>query len=252
MTPQARSAAQFSGKGKAYAASAGHAYAGTLAALVDLVQPQGHERFLDVATGGGHLARAFAPHVASTVAFDLLDDMLVQARGENIAPVRGMAERLPFRDGAFDLVGCRLAAHHFADVDAFLRESRRVLKPGGSLLIADTTVPEDAETAAEIDRIETLRDPSHGRSLPVSEWRAKLEAAGFAVDHASVAPFGGGLRMEFGDWTRRIGTPEENLAPLREAFHRADERLRYTLRLEIEDEITFELDEATILGTRSV
>lgn len=251
LTPQARSAAQFSGKGKAYAASAGHAHAGALASLVDLVHPQGHERFLDVATGGGHLAHAFAPYVASTVAFDLVDDMLAQARRERVAPVRGMAERLPFRDGSFDIVGCRLAAHHFADVGAFLRESRRVLKPGGRLLIADVTVPEDRDTAVEINRIETLRDPSHGRNLPVSEWRAKLEAAGFAVDHVGVAPFGGGLRMEFDDWTRRIGTPPENLAPLREAFYQADARLRDALRLKTEDGITFELDEATILGTRS-
>ncbi len=250
LTPQELSAAQFSGKGEAYAASKGHAHAPALATLVELVRPKGHERMLDVATGGGHLAHAFAPHVASTVAFDLVDDMLAQARNGGAAPVRGMAERLPFTDGAFDLVGCRLAAHHFADVDAFLRESRRVLRPSGRLLIVDVTVPEEAVTAAEINRIEALRDPSHGRNLPVSEWRAKLEEAGFTVEYSSVAPFAGGLRMEFADWTRRIGTPAENLAPLRRAMEAADDRLREALRLRIDESITFELDEVTILAAR--
>lgn len=250
MTPQALSAAQYSGKAEAYAASVGHAHAGSLADLVDFVGPTGDETMLDVATGGGHLAHAFRPRVAEVVAYDLVPDMLLQAQAKGLRSVRGMAERLPFCDGAFDLVGCRYAAHHFSDVDTFLGESHRVLRRDGKLLIVDITVPEDPVLAAEINRIEKLRDPSHGRNLAPSEWSERLRKAGFGIERQTRGVFGQGLRMEFGDWTRRIGTPKENLAQLREAFHTASPALVEALRIDLADTITFELDEAILLAQR--
>ena len=248
MTPQALTAAQYTGKAAAYKASVGHANRSALDNLVELVSPRGTERMLDIATGGGHTAHAFTPHVARAVAYDLVPEMVVQAAREGVLGVRGMAEALPFASGSFDLVACRLSAHHFADIDAFLHESRRILVPGGRLLLVDVIVPEDQETADEINRIERLRDPSHGRNLSPSEWKTRVEATGFDVSHTSVAPFGGGLRMEFDDWTRRIGTPESNFAPLRASFHDATPALRDAMRLEISDTITFELDELTLLA----
>ena len=91
---------------------------------------------LDVATGAGHTALAFAPHVAKVTATDITEEMLAQAkklaasRGlGNVKTVPAKAEDLPFPDMSFDLVTCRLAAHHFADVAAFAAEAFRVLIP---------------------------------------------------------------------------------------------------------------------------
>ena len=51
----------------------------------------------------------------------------------------------------------------------------RVLKPGGKLLIADTSVPADTELDRQINEIEILRDPSHVRNYNEQEWRTLIE-----------------------------------------------------------------------------
>ena len=91
---------------------------------------------LDIATGAGHTAAAFAPHVARVIASDLTEEMLQEAaklaaaKGfANMETARADAEALPFEDARFDLVTCRIAAHHFPDVPTFVAEVWRVLKP---------------------------------------------------------------------------------------------------------------------------
>ena len=75
------------------------------------------------------------------------------------------AESLPFAGGSFDVVACRTAAHHFADVRLAVEEMARV--SGDRVLLVDTTfMGDDAEEA------ETLRDPSHVRNYTEAEWRA--------------------------------------------------------------------------------
>ena len=132
-----------------YAASAVHAKGESLARLVALVAPKPSWRVLDVATGAGHTALAFAPHVAKVTASDITDQMLAEAkklaaeRGlGNVKTARAKAEDLPFPDMSFDLVTCRLAAHHFDKPRAFVAEAFRVLMPGGVLAIVDNISPD--------------------------------------------------------------------------------------------------------------
>ena len=108
-------------------------------------------RVLDVATGTGLTALAVAPLVAKVPGLDVSSGMLNEARrraaGTGITNVefhQGSAEAVPFPDASFDAVTCRMAAHHFDSVPAFLVESARVLVPGGRLLVADTTPPDNA------------------------------------------------------------------------------------------------------------
>ena len=98
---------QYGAVGDAYVRSAGHAGGNDLARLVELAAPQSHKRVLDIATGGGHVAKAFAPHVAEVVASDLTPEMLATAeafiRGlgiENVTFALADAENLPFADGS--------------------------------------------------------------------------------------------------------------------------------------------------------
>src|SRR5215510_2475389 len=122
-----------------YATSTVHARGETLSRLVELVKPQRSWRVLDVATGAGHTALAFAPHVAKVTATDVTDEMLAEARKlakargvANVRTLHARAEDLPFPDASFDLVVCRLAAHHFDNVALFASEAFRVLMPEGT------------------------------------------------------------------------------------------------------------------------
>jgi SAM-dependent methyltransferase len=167
---------------------------------------------LDLATGGGHTALAFAPIARRVVACDVTEPMLRAARGllrgrgdASATFVAGDVEALPFGDGAFDLVTCRIAAHHFADVAAAVREVRRVLRPGGSFLLQDILGHDDGETAAFITEVERRRDPSHVRAYRAVEWKAFLRAAGLTMMDSAVVAKG----RPWDEWTTRTRmTPE--------------------------------------------
>jgi SAM-dependent methyltransferase len=207
MNDQARRVqAQFGAIATAYVASPGHAAGDDLEQLKAWGRALAPTRVLDLATGGGHTALAFAAIAARVVAYDLTEPMLRAARGlfrdrgVTAACVAGDVEMLPFRDGAFDLVTCRIAAHHFADVAAAVREVRRVLRRGGSFLLQDILGHDDGELAAFVTEVERRRDPSHVRAYRAAEWKAFLRAAGLTpMDTAVVAK---GRPWE--EWTTRM------------------------------------------------
>jgi ubiquinone/menaquinone biosynthesis C-methylase UbiE len=240
----------------AYTTSAGHANQTELEKLVQRAAPQPTDRLLDIGTGAGHTAIAFAPAVASVVAYDLTPQMLTEvernaaARGiTNIQTRQGAAEALPFPAGSFELVSCRLTTHHFANLGQALSEMARVLKPGGRLVIMDTTVPEDPDLDRRINEIETLRDPSHVRNYPASEWEALLSRVGLTVTFLENGYYDEGNKMDFGAWTRRIGTSPENVARLEKLFHEADPALTAALQIDLSDpaRIGFALPRITLI-----
>lgn len=235
-----------------YAASAVHAKGESLARLVELVGPRPHWRVLDVATGAGHTALVFAPHVGHVIASDITGEMLAEAaklalkRGlANVETAHADAARLPFPDGSFDLVTCRLAAHHFADPAAFVAQSWRVLKPGGVFALVDNVSPDEEETARVYNAYEKLRDPSHGRCLSLAEWSALLMSTGF-IDIVAE-------RMDqdiaFNPWAERMRCDAPTIARLKTML--GDPRLKAYLRPRTaEDGLMFTLQEAIIVATK--
>jgi SAM-dependent methyltransferase len=151
--------------------------------LLHATAASAEDAVLDVACGPGLVVAAFAKVARHATGIDLVPEMIERARAvvaeQNIANARllvGDATRLPFGDGAFTVVTCRYAFHHFLDPAAVAREMARVCAPGGHVALVDAvTTP---EKAAAYDRLERLRDPSHVRALTIEELLALASAAG--------------------------------------------------------------------------
>jgi SAM-dependent methyltransferase len=201
---------QFGPSAAAYVASAGHAAGDDLDLLVAWGRACKPRRALDVATGGGHTALALAAFTERVVAFDLTSPMLAVARGflrergiTAAAFVAGDVEALPFR-AAFDVVTCRIAAHHFANVGPAVRQVAQVLRPGGTFLLQDILGHDDPAANAFITEVERRRDPSHVRSYRAAEWKALLRGAGLTVMDEAVLP----KVRPWAEWTARMRMTE--------------------------------------------
>jgi ubiquinone/menaquinone biosynthesis C-methylase UbiE len=196
---------QFGATAAHYLTSKPHAQGQSLARLVERVEPKPAWQVLDVATGAGHTAYAFAPHVARVWATDITEEMLALVRHEvvrrqlaNVGTLYAKAESLPLRDSIVDLVTCRIAPHHFDSIPAFLEESRRVLKPDGRFGLVDNVVP-PGSVGDYINALERLRDPSHLRAWTMEQWHTALERCGFAVVHHEMLS----KSIEFQSWAGR-------------------------------------------------
>ncbi len=227
--------AQYGSVGDAYVRSVGHATAGDLERMVELSEPLSSERLLDLATGGGHVARVFAPHVAEVVATDLTPEILEHAAAyfmeqglSTISTAIADAEAIPFEDGSFDIVTCRIAPHHFPDPGRFVREVARVLRPGGRFVLIDSTVPE-GDAGGFYNRFELLRDPSHVRSLTRGEWESLIAGAGLALTHVETYT----KTHDFDDWTTRSRMSAEDRARLERMMLDADEEIRALFQAEV-------------------
>ncbi|MEH7254706.1 methyltransferase domain-containing protein [Neobacillus niacini] len=179
---------QFGKNAASYVSSPIHKDGKDLVKMVEMAIVNGQEHLLDIATGGGHTANAFAPLVKKVTAVDLTVEMLAAAENFikenghlNVNFVQGDAEKLPFEDESFEIVTCRIAPHHFPNVDIFIKEVHRVLKPQGQFILDDNVVPENEEFDRFYNSIEKLRDFSHYRAWKKSQWIEKLEESGLEI-----------------------------------------------------------------------
>ncbi|NWJ47386.1 MAG: methyltransferase domain-containing protein [Chloroflexi bacterium] len=250
--------AQFGPVASAYTISVGHANRDALEIVVNLAQPLVTDRALDIATGAGHTAMALAPHVAEVIAYDLTSQMLEETAQNaakrnltNLVTKQGTAESLPFPDNTFDIVTVRVAPHHFASIKSAVLEMGRVVKPGGRVVVVDTTVPEDDTLDQEINYIEKLRDPSHVRNYRSSEWVSMLQEAGLKIFYNEVDYYTEQGQMNFANWTGRMRTPPAAVTELTELFRNASPELVQALEIKLEgDEIFFSLPKVTIGSTK--
>ena len=152
---------------------------------------------LDVATGGGHVARVLRAAGLEVVTIDSAPGMK--------PTVVSRAEEIPFADASFDVVACRVAAHHFQGPAGALREMARVSR--NLVLVSDNLyLGDDGEKA---DR---LHDPTHVRNYTEEEWREMFEAAGLELEAFERED----KRIDFQGWLDRAGTPEEDRTRIEE------------------------------------
>jgi SAM-dependent methyltransferase len=184
-------------RAQAYRESAIHASGDDLDLVVAWCEPGDGVTVLDVATGGGHVARRLREAGATVVTVDPAPGMQPD--------VIGPAEHLPFADGSFDAVACRIAAHHFQDVVAAVKEMARVAR--GRVVICDNTFV--SESSEEADRV---RDPSHVRNYSVAEWHSFFELAGLTVADEVFME----RPLEIQSWLARVGCDGADAARVRE------------------------------------
>ena len=243
---------QFGTHARNYVDSHDHSKSESLDRMLALVSPQPHWRALDIATGGGHTALAFAAHVREVVATDLTTEMLAAAeqfiRGKGIANVsfrEADATALPFGEAEFDLVTCRVAPHHFPDCARFVREMARVLRAGGLAALVDNVVPEDVEAARFINAFEKRRDPSHNWAYTQSAWLRFYADAGLAIRHAETFR----KQRDFDYWTGMMSVDEKTKADLRQMLETMPAAAREALAPETRaDGIKFYLTEILLVA----
>lgn len=246
---------QFGAHASNYVTSPVHAQGQSLARLVELTQPQADWIVLDVSTGAGHTALAFAPHVARVVAVDITLEMLQAAA--RLANERGVANvefkpadalALPFEAATFDLVTNRMALHHFSDTRKGIAEMARVCKTGGLVALADNVVPPDKQTAGYINHFEKLRDPSHNWAFPLVRLEAYFADAGLKVEHSESFK----KEIEFEPWADRMGNDEATKTKLKELlFNAPDEPRRFWEPRTVDDKLMFQLTEGIVVGRKA-
>jgi SAM-dependent methyltransferase len=187
----------WSERAQAFRESRVHREGPDLDLLVEWCEPGPRVRALDVATGGGHVARRLAEAECSVVSVDPAPGMqpTVVARAEDI----------PFADDSFDVVACRIAPHHFDDVGAAVREMARVSR--------DRVVVEDnVFTSDEFELAEKLHDPTHVRCYTEDEWRTFFSEAGLDIVARELF-----IRWQEVDaWLERTATPADDAVRVRE------------------------------------
>lgn len=236
--------AQFDAQAQAYLHSRVHAAGPDLERAREIVQglPGSHDKcLLDVGCGAGHLSFALAPWVGRVVATDPLPGMLETVKKAasdralgNVETRYAVAERLPFEAGCFDVVATRYSAHHWENLPAALVEMRRVLKPGGLLLVIDLQGDENPLVDTHLQAMELLRDPSHVRDRSPSEWARLLAAAGFA----DVAHEAWPTRLDFQPWVTRMRTPAPQVDVIRSLQRESPAEVQAALKIEEDGSFT--------------
>ena len=172
----------WSARAELYRTSAAHSQGPDLELVVEWAA--GCSTAIDVATGGGHVARRLREAGLQVVSCDPAPGMQPD--------VICFAEELPFADSSFDLAVTRVAAHHFADVQQATRELGRVA--GRRVVVVDNLFG-----GAQAEEAEKIRDPSHVRNYTEEEWRGFFAVAGIELEQVQVFSY----PIELEPWLER-------------------------------------------------
>jgi SAM-dependent methyltransferase len=242
-------AGQYAPRAEDYVTSLVHSRGDDLDQIEAEVRGHPDAHVLDLGCGGGHVSYRAAPHVASVVACDVTQAMLdvvartaVERGLDNITTQQAAAEHLPFADARFDMVLSRFTTHHWQNMEAGLREARRVLKADHRAVFIDVIAPADPLLDTHLQTVELLRDVSHVRDYAMVEWVGALTRARFVLDGVTNRR----LFMDFPVWIARTRTPPAHAAAIRSLQQGAPQSVK--AHFEIGDSGGFFIDVATMIA----
>ncbi|MFB4167561.1 class I SAM-dependent methyltransferase [Virgibacillus sp. JSM 102003] len=240
----------FSKNKEAYVTSSTHAFGKDLSLMINWLQPKSTMKVLDIATGGGHVAKHLATHVKQVVATDITEEMLENTAlylksYKNIFYAVADAEDLPFEGESFDIVSCRIAAHHFPDPERFIAEVNRVLKPGGQFLLIDNIAPENHKFDQFINSFEKMRDHSHIRSRSLIEWKSMFADYNLSIIKERTRK----KVLPYHEWVHRTLDNDEIIQHVGQFILESDKETKNYFQVDCEDNIihSFAIDEWMVM-----
>lgn len=197
-------------------------------------------RALDIASGAGHAGLHLASIGCDVTLSDLSLAMLQRCgesaagKGLRINRCRHTAEALPYADATFDLVTCRIAAHHFSCPASFIMEVARVLKIGGKFILIDGSCADQHPVAEEwLHKVEKFRDPSHNRFVTPEKWDWLCRESGLSLLNSTLIP----KKQPDLEWYFRVSnTTEVNRAKVMDLIDKAPEDAVSLFKLQKEDD----------------
>lgn len=184
-------------RAEAYRTSATLAGGADLDRVIEWCEPRPGLVAIDVATGGGHVARRLREAGCLVTTVDPTPGMQPD--------VIARAEHLPFADGCFEVAVNRYAAHHYDDVAEAIRELARVASD--RVVVEDLIYQDEACEQAEL-----LRDPTHKRNYTEAEWRALFAGAGLTIEAVEIQRIDHPLE----EWIARTGCTGQDAVRVRE------------------------------------
>jgi SAM-dependent methyltransferase len=206
----------FSAQAESYNASAVANADEILRVVVAQARPKPTDRWLDAACGPGIVSRRLAGTAGSVHGIDATPAMVETARREaqtaglrNVTFDVGDATRTAEPDASFNGAVTRFSVHHIPVPSRLFDELRRVVRPGGSIVVLDHLADDDPEARSWSAEVERLRDPSHWACLSRTRLRELGRAAGLALTRERQFSF----ELDFDDWLRR-GTDDQDTRDL--------------------------------------
>lgn len=173
--------------------------------IVSLIEKKNPSKILDVATGTGDLALMLANSSASEIiGVDISEGMLNVGRkkvsernlSSKITLVQADSENLPFEDNYFDVITVAYGIRNFENLEKGLSEMLRVLKPSGTFVILETSVPTKFPFTLGYKLYCNILLPLIGKIFSKDK-----KAYGYLSESASNFPFG----EELNNILRKIG-----------------------------------------------
>ena len=243
LTQHAINRQQYDDKAEAYLNSQVHAEGAEFAKMRALLSEQGANNVLDLGCGGGHVSYQIAPVVKQVTAYDLspamVDNVIAHATTLGLTNINarvGCAEQLSFAEGQFEAIISRYSAHHWQSVPQALQEMHRVVRKDGKVIIFDILGHSHPIINNFLQTIETIRDPSHVRDYNLAEWTTMAEMAGFRIQTIEK----GTLTLDFASWVKRMNTPTEAVATIRQLQQTASEMVKRYFAIQADGSFTTE------------